>query len=171
MRAIRQYQQSEQSSYTNDLHDALLSKNNNSFWRCFKSKFDHKISNATQVNELTDEREIAATFAGHFSKCGSQSVNSQSDELRDIYNTRRSSYCGIPFDDYLLFDVELIDTSIRSLKRGKAADLDELSAEHLMHSHPALCSILYRLFNAMIKCYFVPASYTIPHTKKHFCAF
>ena len=175
-KTIRQYQQQEHSSYTNELHDALLSKDNISFWKCFKSKFDRKTGHVAQVNGLTDESEIAAKFADHLRACGSQPVSCSShDRLRDVYNTRRPNYCGIPFDDYLLFDVELIDTSVRSLKRGKAADLDELSAEHVIHSHPALYSILFRLFNAMVKFNFVPSgfgsSYTVPILKNSFAHF
>ena len=115
-------------------------------------------------------------FAEHFKKLGAPSNNtSSSSNLSEVYNTTRPDYCGLPFFDYLLFDVELIDSSVRSLKRGKATDLDELLAEHLSHSHPALCSILYRLFNAKIKFHFVPSgfgySYTIPIPKNSFAHF
>ena len=73
--------------------------------------------------------------------------------------------------DNYLFDVELIDESIRDLSRGRAAGLDNISAEHLVYCHPALCSILYRLFNAMICYYYVPRafglSYTVPILKNN----
>ena len=165
-RTIKKYQQLEQTSYTNDLHDALLSKDNDSFWRCFKSKFCHNPRNAVQIEGEINEQKIAENFANHFNKANTLPANSN---LSEIYHAQRPSYCGIPFDKYLLFDVELIDTSIRGLKRGKAADLDELTAEHLIHSHPALCSVLYRLFNSMIKHNVVPSgfgsSYTIPIPK------
>ena len=61
----------------------------------------------------------------------------------------------MPFDDYLLFGVELVELrkSIRrpSLHKGKSAGLDELSAEHLPHSHPAISSPLYRLLKLVVK--------------------
>ena len=48
-----------------------------------------------------------------------------------IYESMRPNYCGLPYDDELLFDVELVDKSVRSLERGKAAGRDTLTAEHL----------------------------------------
>ena len=96
-KTIRKYQQKEQSSYTNDLHDALLSKDNISFWKCFRSKFNHTLNNAVQVNGFTDEQKIADSFADHFKKCSTQSTNNS--RLSEVYHTRRPSYCGIPFDD------------------------------------------------------------------------
>jgi len=87
---------------------------------------------------------------------------------------KRSNYSGVPFDDDALFDVELVDKSIRSCNRGKAAGLDSLTAEHLQYCHPVLCSILTKLFNLMIKVGYVPdgfgLSYTVPLPKtNHSC--
>ena len=69
----------------------------------------------------------------------------------------------------MLFDVELVEKSVSSLGRGKAAGLDSLTAEHLQHSHPALFCVLNKLFNLMIKNGYVPdgfgLSYTVPLPK------
>ena len=77
-------------------------------------------------------------------------------------------------DDFL-FDIELVDNSVRTLKCGKAAGLDGLTAEHIIYCHPALCSILYRLFNAMISFHYVPSafglSYTVPLPKSNCSSF
>jgi len=62
--------------------------------------------------------------------------------------------------------VELLSYVIDKLKRGKAADLDSLSAEHLIHCHPILSCILAKLFNLMLRCSYLPVdfglSYTVP---------
>ena len=50
----------------------------------------------------------------------------------------RENYCGSVNSDKYLFDVELISNVIFKLKRGKAAGLDSLTAEHLLHCHPIL---------------------------------
>ena len=47
-------------------------------------------------------------------------------------------------------DAELIDRVISKLKKNKAAGLDTLTAEHWQYSHPALATILEKLFNIMI---------------------
>ena len=48
--------------------------------------------------------------------------------------------------------VELVDSCIRHLKRGKAAGHDELTAEHLVHAHPqpVLVVLLCLLFDMII---------------------
>ena len=66
-----------------------------------------------------------------------------------------------------------ISKSLRKLKRGKAAGLDSLTAEHLVHCHPSLSCILSKLFNLML-CYgYLPhdfgRSYTVPLLKANDC--
>jgi len=52
-------------SYSNDLHDALLSKNNTLFWKCWRSKFEIS-SRCVEVEQSTNPDLIAAKFASHF---------------------------------------------------------------------------------------------------------
>lgn len=62
-----------------------------------------------------------------------------------------------------------METIIKKLKRGKAAGLDGVTAEHLQYSHPLLPCVLAKLFNFMIKLGYVPhsfgESYTVPILK------
>ena len=55
---------------------------------------------------------------------------------------------------------------ITKMKRGKAAGLDGITAEHLQYSHPLVACVLSKLFNGMVKLRHVPASfgqsYTVP---------
>ena len=85
----------------------------------------------------------------------------------------RVNYCGSAFNDEHLFDVELISNIIFKLKRGKAAGLDSLTAEHLLHCHPSLSCILVKLFNLMLRCAYLPRdfgqSYTVPLSKVNDC--
>mgnify|MGYP003406642813 FL=1 len=61
------------------------------------------------------------------------------------------------------------------MDRGKAAGLDEITAEHLKYCHPLLPVVLSKLFNLIMKAGHVPAnfakSYTVPILKGHFSAF
>ena len=168
---IREYQKQETMSYTNDLHEALILKNGNAFWKCWRGKFEQNRSNVMQVDGVTDDSMIATKFMQHFSACCSALTESGSERLAEVYNTHRQSYQGMPFDNSFSLDVELIDSSIRTLKRGKAAGLDGLSAEHLLNCHPAINSLLYRLFNLMMRSHYVPLgfglSYTIPLPKSN----
>ena len=166
---IRECQQDETSSYTNDLHDALIKKQGNEFWKTWRSKFDSKSTRKLQVDGLTDDSEIVTNFECYFTKTCTNLTEDGSKRLTEKYNNVRENYCGLPFDEELLFNVELIDKSVKSLGLGKAAGLDGLTAEHLQSSHPVLFTLLNKLFNLMIKHGYVPdsfgASYTVPLPK------
>jgi len=75
----------------------------------------------------------------------------------------------MPLVDYHAIDTELVDTIVATLKRGKAAGIDGLSAEHLIFAHPSLRVILAKLFELMILCSYIPEgfrfSYIVPLPK------
>jgi len=50
---LRDKQTSETESYTNDLHDALLKKNGNVFWKCWRSKSEQRKKCTEVVSTLT----------------------------------------------------------------------------------------------------------------------
>ena len=58
----------------------------------------------------------------------------------------RDKYCGFPLTDDNTFDTESVSKIILELKRGKAADIDGLSVEHLQFSHPVVSSLLSKFF-------------------------
>ena len=65
----------------------------------------------------------------------------------------------------------LVERVIIKLKRGKAAGLDDVSAEHLKYCHSLLPAVLAKLFNLMLSISHVPCyfglSYTVPLFKDH----
>jgi len=71
--------------------------------------------------------------------------------LRNFFHT----YSGDNFDCNCI-NVELVDKMIRELKRGKAAGLDGLMAEHLDFYHPIVCVLLSLLFRFIVVYRFVP---------------
>jgi Reverse transcriptase (RNA-dependent DNA polymerase)/Endonuclease/Exonuclease/phosphatase family len=167
--SIKLHQQRELTSYNDELHQALNAKKGEEFWKCWRSKFNIKPVYRGQVEGKTDDQVIANMFIRHFENCCSNSSVEASKKLADLYALKRPGYCGTPFDDSLAFDVELVDSAIKSLKRGKAAGLDGVTGDHLQWCHPALATLLLRLFNLMIKCAYVPRdfgrSYIVPIPK------
>jgi len=131
----------EKVSYTNDLHNALISKSGVNFWKCWRSKFEKKNKIGRLIDGLADGAQIAESFAG-FKTC-TTSDKIQSNCLRSTFRERRRDYIGDPFLQYK-FDVELVETVVFQMNRGKAAGLDELTSEHLINAHPVLIAILYR---------------------------
>ena len=166
---IRSSQQDEVLSYTNDLNDALLQKQGNTFWNCWRSKFSSKTPRPLQIDNLTDDSDIADHFAYHFQNICTIKTADGNKKLQDMYISKRSSYSGTPFTNNMAFTAELVEDQIINMKRGKAAGLDNLSAEHLQHCHPCLPTFLARLFNLIIETGTVPdkfgLSYTIPLLK------
>ena len=65
---LRQGHDTATEYYTNELHDALLSKQGPTFWKCWKSKFDLG-NNCTEVDGCVDVHAIAEKFATYFEKC------------------------------------------------------------------------------------------------------
>jgi len=167
-KSLREHQRMEDSSYTNNLHEALAEKNGKDFWKCWRAKFEHS-AKYDQIDGCTDRQEIAEHFAQHFSAACSSANAERAAELKCEYNEKRSRYCGLPLLNENKIDVELIDEIINNLQRGKAAGLDSLTAEHLHFSHSILFNILAKLFNIMLTAGCIPlgfgCSYTVPLIK------
>jgi len=87
----------------------------------------------------------------------------------------RSVYAGCLLDDDHLFETELVNKIIYEMKKGKAPDIDGLSVEHLLYSHPSLPFILSKLFKLIFFCRYVPLgfkkSYIVPIPKLKDCRF
>jgi Reverse transcriptase (RNA-dependent DNA polymerase) len=119
-----------------------------------------------QVDGCTDDVAISKKFSQHFSESYSASNIERSHELQRDCRRLRETYCDAPFSTNYLFDVELVSNIIMKLKRGKASDLDNLSAEHVIYSHPLLSVALSKLYNVMLLTAYVPDafgySYTVP---------
>ena len=166
---IREEKMAETAHYSNDLHEALLRKSGQDFWKTWKSKFEHKISNAMQVDGITDSVLICGKFAKHFETVCSP-LNAQHNNLiKDNYKELRSQYYGTPITDDQWFDDKLISKLVSGMANGKAAGLDQLSSEHLKYSHPVVVCILTKLFNLFLCYSHIPSSfgcsYTVPVPK------
>ena len=166
---IRKRQSESLDSYTNELHEALLRKQGQDFWKCWKAKFENKSSLCRQVDGLVEPQLIAENFAKFFSKSCSNLTVDGSVKLLNQYNDLRANYVGAPYLQEYDFDAELIENVICNLSRGKAAGLDGLTTEHLMFCHPILPAVLAKLFNWMMQAGYVPdqfgLSYTVPLPK------
>ena len=60
-------------------------------------------------------------------------------------------------DNYV--NTECIERCIGQLKLGKAAGLDNIVAEHIVHSHPSLVIHIKLLFSMMLNHYYVPDAF------------
>jgi len=67
---IRESQNHSLSSYSNDLHEALLHKNGPAFWKVWRSKFNNK-NKPIEVDGCTDAKMIVNKFAHYFADSSS----------------------------------------------------------------------------------------------------
>ena len=80
---IKRQRKEDAVHYTNDLHDALLSKEGVAFWKCWKSKFESGNCSVNHVNGITDTANIAENFATHFAKSCTNNTSVGADRLRN----------------------------------------------------------------------------------------
>ena len=149
-RRIREGQRMSDEMYTNELHEALLRKDGSVFWKCWRSKFESS-SKCIEVDGSVDEDVIAEKFVKHFSNCFSCNDENRSDILKDEYMRLRENYVGLPSSDHITFDTELVSKVVLNLHRGKAIDIDGLTSEHILFSHPVLPLILSHFFNLILR--------------------
>lgn len=155
-------QRVELESVSNDLHDALINKSANAFWKTWKNKFGKKRNNPVSVEGLVDDHDIANKFAQYFADVCKLDLSVCNVRLSQEFDKRLADYYTALNDkDVITIDVELIDSVVKNLKKGKAAGIDRLTSEHVQFSHPIIISLLSMLFNLMIKYEFVPDSFGV----------
>ena len=166
---VRDEQAKESISFTNDLHEALLRKSGQTFWKCWRSKFDNKVSRSQPIDGAVDGSSIASNFAKHFETVCRPFSDARNSDLKARFESMISNYCSPLNATSTIFDVQLISELISQMENGKAAGLDDLSCEHLKYSHPVATVILCKLFNIFLAIEYLPRgfglSYTVPIPK------
>ena len=166
---LKERQACEMTSFTNDLHDALLRKSGHDFWKIWKSKFDYNTNDILQVDGTSNSAVIVENFAKHFEKVCRPSSPVHNDKFKALFMKKRSIYNELLVGADDVFSVELVSDIVMKMKKGKAAGMDNLSCEHLQYSHPVIIIILCKLFNLFVTHGCVPdsfgRSYTVPIPK------
>ena len=89
-----------------------------------------------EVDGCVDTNIVVEKFADYFSKCYVANNADRANCLFEDYIKLRENYIDFPANGNGAFDAELVGNIISGLGRGKAAGLDNLTAEHLHNSHP-----------------------------------
>ena len=172
-KCIRDTEKSSTMVYTNDLHEALLAKDSQMFWKCWRSKFETR-SKCGEVGGCIDHEAVANNFATYFSEVYAPNNHQRASALYDKYTHLRENYFGLPLAQDWAFDTELVSKCVANLKCGRAPDIVGLTAEHLLRAHPVLPVILSKLFQLIVLCKHVPTgfgkSYIVPIPKTKYCA-
>lgn len=147
---------------TNDLHSALCDKDNNSFWKLWKSKFDScNKSKPKIVNGLTNSREIADEFSKYFGSICKPNSLEYNNSMRTEFYDKIKNYTGDFLSVSDFFSIELVSKTICELKTGRASGLDGLSAEHLHSCHPIAHLLITYFCNLMLLSGYVPDQFAL----------
>ena len=155
--AIKTKSDAGATEFSDSLNDALMCKDMNEFWNTWRSKFT-KSHPARVIDGHCGDDSIANRFAEVFSSVCVPNSNVRHAQLRDEFF---ELYTGLNnhMDSDHSISVELIQKCVAGLKRGKAAGIDELTCEHVLHSHPILIVLLANLFKIMLAYGMVPDAF------------
>ena len=78
---IRQRKKSDAQSVSNSLHDALINKNQSSFWKIWKSKLSSQSTLPKIIDGLTCKKDISNLFAKKLAEACS--CNSEKQKIRN----------------------------------------------------------------------------------------
>jgi exonuclease III len=159
-RALRHKDRGDFNVVSNDLNDCLLGKDHTAFWKTWKANFTHNGHFPDVIDGSSDPSLIANKFASIFEAACSPNSQAAGDRLFNEFVNSYNEF--IASDNHEVFSdisVELIDWCTRSMKLHKAAGIDGIEVEHLLHAHPIVCLLLCRLFNAMLQCGHVPRGF------------
>ncbi|MFZ2538984.1 MAG: reverse transcriptase family protein [Oscillospiraceae bacterium] len=156
---IKEIKSNSELEISNDLHDALMSKDINSFWKTWNLKFKNKSKQCWPINGKTDEREIVQEFEKYFENVCQPNSNERFVQLKLEFLERFTNYVGDHFDANKFFSVELVSLLIAELKTGKAPGPDGLTVEHLLHCHPSTILVITYLCNLILLSGHVPPQF------------
>jgi len=129
------------------------------------SKFESS-NKCNQVEGCVDPDVIAQKFRNHFKKSYTANNVRRGKELKEEHYVMRDKHCGSPDSDISHVDTEMISRFIIDMKRGKEADIDGLTVEHLQHSHSVASVLLSKLFRLILLTRRIPSgfqrSYVVP---------
>ena len=98
---LRDGQKLSTTTYTNELHEALLAKDGPTFWKVWRSKFQTQ-SKCGEVGGFTDDELIVDNFAKYFSELYVPNSHQRSALLHDEYLERRKNYFGFQIGRLIL---------------------------------------------------------------------
>lgn len=153
---IKRKQLEIRNNITNNLHDALVQKDTEDFWKVWKSKFPNKkVNKFPLIDGSSDPNIIANKFADYFSNVCTSEPLAYKTANNDFLN-RLQDYMGDSTSNKDIVSVELLEEVLESMSRGKAAGLDNITIEHIQFAHPIIITILKELFNCFLEVRMVP---------------
>jgi len=142
--ALRQCQRQEKVLRANAMARDLENKDVRSFWGKVSKIQNKKLPAPTHVNGCYGEQDIAHMWKAHYESI----MNCVTNEANkaDVM----SSLSDITCDNRIVITTDCVKEALKDIKKGKAAGLDGLAAEHFVYADSSLCVLLSLLFTCML---------------------
>jgi len=145
---IREKERCNANYCSDSLNDVLNTKDIDSFWRTWRSKFSNKRVPSV-IDGHCNDSDNSDRFAEVFKGVCVPKLADKHERLYSLFSERFKYYdCHNAPSDFISFD--LVQNVVRDLKRGKAAGCDGLIAEHICLAHPLLLVHLSCLFTMLM---------------------
>ena len=142
----------------------LTLSNTTSFWKTWRRLYNKNKSHLPSVvNGISSKEGIANSFMNSFRKNSTPNNIDNVKKLEDKFNSEFSAFvanhnAACDCKPTYISTLNIID-AISSMKKGKSADEDGISIEHLHHSPLNILVRLTNLFNSMLRHSFVPRQF------------
>ena len=175
-RAIRAAQRAPKQKSWDRLHSSLLGSDTDSFWKSWKTLYNRNKSHlAPVVSGCSSSEAIADAFKDNFSRNSTpnnkENVNNMNSRFSEKYKEYTAAHAESCDCKLTYVTVPNVIDALLNMKKGKSADEDGISAEHLLNAPLNMLIRLTSLFNAMLKHSFVPKQFRlgfmVPIIKDH----
>ena len=151
--AIRIAKKQSSSVTNNRLHDHLVDRDTNSFWKVWRNEVRADNSLVNRVDGVTDEKQIADAFAVHFKGVYSGSDSSAHCSLKQEFDAKFADYLTHHANENIgnyYFSWADMKNVVSKLKMGKSS-AGFIKPEHVFFGSEKLLIHLLLLFNSMLQ--------------------
>ena len=162
--ALRAAQRAPKQESWDCLHSALTFADTNSFWKNWRRLYNKNKSHLPSVvNGISSKEGIANSFMNSFKKNSTPNNLDNVNKLKEKFNSEYAEFLvkhndGCDCKSSYISTSNVID-AIMNMRKGKSADEDGISIEHLHHSPLNILLRLTNLFNSMLRHSFVPTQF------------
>ena len=139
------------------LHDAIFTKNNDLFWKRFRS-LHKRDENVTRIDGHVDNSEISECFKSTFGKVYASVDGEKNERLKAHFHEAYTTYFDSHIHDDLsphFFSWENMMAALGKVKMGKASG-GFVRGHHIFLGSPKLAVHLNILFNGLLQHNYVP---------------
>ena len=162
--ALKAAQRAPKQESWDRLHTALTFSDTNAFWKNWRRLYNKNKSHLPSVvNGISSKKGIANSFMNSFRKNSTPNNEANVKKLEEKFELEFAEFVGKHNDacdcKAIYISTSNVIDAISSMRKGKSADEDRISVEHLHHSPLNILIRLTELFNSMLRHSFVPKQF------------